>query len=101
MADDKNSERPMHSDPNEEAIDEPTTSGAQEADETAWMMKEGVSVGLISIAAVLVLALGLLQLTGLVDVLAPVADTELGQWLAFGVLVLIVLAAFGWSRVGV
>jgi len=28
MADDKDSERPMHSDPNEEAIDEPTTTGA-------------------------------------------------------------------------
>ncbi|MFB1062407.1 hypothetical protein [Natrinema sp. H-ect4] len=101
MADDKDSERPMHSDPDEEAIDEPTTSGAQEADETAWMMKEGVTIGLISIMAVLVLALGLLQGTGLVDVFAPIADTNFGQWIAFGVLVLVVIAVFAWSRVGV
>jgi len=101
MADDKDSERPMHSDPDEEAIDEPTTSGAQEADETAWMMKEGVTIGLISIMAVLVLALGLLQGTGLVDVFCTDRRHQFRQWIAFGVLVLVVIAVFAWSRVGV
>ncbi|WP_408958426.1 hypothetical protein [Natrinema sp. 74] len=101
MADDTDDKRPMHSDPDQEAIDEPTTSGAQEADETAWMMKEGVAVGLISIIAVLVLALGLLQASGLVNILAPFAAGGLLQWAAFAVLVLVVLGAFAWTRVGV
>ncbi|QLG47984.1 hypothetical protein [Natrinema halophilum] len=101
MADETDDKRPMHSEPDEQAIEEPTTSGAQEASETAWMMKEGVTIGLISIMAVLVLALGLMQGTGLVDFLAPFADTGLGQWAAFAVLVLIVVAAFVWSRRGV
>jgi hypothetical protein len=101
MADDKDSERPLHSDPDEEAIDEPTTSSAQEADETAWMMKEGITIGLIAIGAMVLLGLGLLQSTGLVDVFAPIADTGLGQWAAFAILVLVAIAVFAWSRIGV
>ena len=101
MADDKNDERPTHSDPDAEAIDEPTTSGAQEADETAWMMKEGIMIGLFAIVGVVVLALGLMQGTGLIDLFAPIADSGLWQWIGFGVLVVLVLAAFAWTRVGV
>ncbi|WP_254530594.1 hypothetical protein [Natrinema gelatinilyticum] len=101
MVDETEDKRPTHSDPDEEAIDEPTTSGAQEASETAWMMKEGVTIGLISIVVVLVLALGLLQVSGLVDLLAPFVDTELGQWAAFAILVVVVLVAFAWARRGV
>ncbi|ELY85840.1 hypothetical protein [Natrinema altunense] len=101
MADDNDSERPLHSEPDEEAIDEPTTSPAQEADETAWMLKEGVTIGLIAIGAMVVLGLGLLQGTGLVDLFAPIADTEFGQWAAFAVLVLVGIAVFVWSRLGV
>ncbi|MBZ6493961.1 hypothetical protein [Natrinema longum] len=101
MGDENDSERPLHSDPDEEAIDEPTTSSAQEADETAWMMKEGITVGLVAIGAMVLLALGLLQGTGLVDIFAPIADTGLGQWAAFGGLVLIAIAVFAWSRIGV
>ncbi|WP_254764437.1 hypothetical protein [Natrinema marinum] len=101
MADDTDDKRPMHSEPDQEAIDEPTTSGAQEADETAWMMKEGVAVGLVSIIAVLILALGLMQATGLVNVLAPFTVGGLLPWAAIGVLVLLALGAFAWTRVGV
>ncbi|ELY74042.1 hypothetical protein [Natrinema pallidum] len=101
MADDNDSERPLHSEPDEEAIDEPTTSPAQEADETAWMVKEGVTIGLIAIGAMVVLGLGLLQGTGLVDPFAPIADTEFGQWAAFAVVVLVGVAVFVWSRLGV
>ena len=102
MTDENDSQRPMHSDPDKEAIDEPTTSGAQEADETAWMMKEGVTIGLISIALVLVLALGLLQATGsAIDIFGLFIESALGQWLVVGILALAVLTAFVWSRVGV
>jgi len=101
MADDKNDERPLHSDPDEGAIDEPTTSSAQEADESAWMMKEGLTIGLIAIGAMVLLGLGLLQGSGLVDFLAPVLDSGFGQWIAIGVLALVAIALFAWSRVGV
>lgn len=101
MADENDSERPLHSDPDEEAIDEPTTSNAQEADEAAWMMKEGITVGLIAIGAMILLGLGLLQGSGLVDFFAPIADSGFGQWIALGVLALAAIALFAWSRVGV
>ncbi|WP_226006949.1 hypothetical protein [Natrinema salinisoli] len=101
MADDKDSERPTHSDPDEEAIDEPTTSSAQEADETAWMMKEGVTIGLIAIGAMIALGVGLMQASGLIDFFAPIADSGIGQWVAFGALILVGIAVFAWSRKGV
>ena len=101
MADEKDSERPLHSDPDKDAIDEPTTDSSQEADETAWMMKEGITIGLIAIVAMIVLGLGLLQASGLVQFFAPITNSALGQWAAFGVLILIVVAVFAWSRRGV
>ncbi|MGQ3413482.1 hypothetical protein ACT4ML_14605 [Natrinema sp. LN54] len=101
MADENDSERPLHSDPDEGAIDEPTTSNDQEADEAAWMMKEGITVGLIAIGAMILLGLGLLQGTGLVDFFAPIADSGFGQWIALGVLAMAAIALFAWSRVGV
>ncbi|WP_226479302.1 hypothetical protein [Natrinema amylolyticum] len=101
MANDNDSEQPLHSEPDEEAIDEPTTTNAQEADEAAWMMKEGVTIGLIAIGAMVVLGLGLLQGSGLVDFFAPIAETGFGQWAAFAVLILVGIAVFAWSRMGV
>ncbi|WP_276253825.1 hypothetical protein [Halomontanus rarus] len=87
--------------PDEQSIDEPTQNREQEASETAWMMKEGVSIGVISILALLLLALALMQFSGLIDLLSPVADTGLGQWSVFAVLALAVVALFAWSRWGV
>ncbi|WP_331232484.1 hypothetical protein [Natronorarus salvus] len=87
--------------PDEEAVEEPTTSEEQAEREATWMAKEWASIGVISILAVVLVALALLQLTGVVDLLAPIADTEIGQWSAFAVLALVVLAIFLWSRRGV
>ncbi|MFC4247471.1 hypothetical protein ACFOZ7_10740 [Natribaculum luteum] len=93
--------RPSKQEPDAEAIEEPTRDSKQEARETAWMMKEGTTIGVVSILAVLLLALALMQATGLVDLMAPLADTQLGQWGAFAALALVVAAVFAWSRWGV
>lgn len=87
--------------PDEDAIEEPTTSEEQAEREATWMMKEWTTIGTISILVLLVLVLGLMQATGLVDLVAPVADTEIGQWSVFVAIVLITLAIFVWSRKGV
>lgn len=87
--------------PDEDAIEEPTTSEEQAEREATWMMKEWTTIGTISILVLLVVVLGLMQATGLVDLVAPVADTEIGQWSVFVAIVLITLAIFVWSRKGV
>jgi polyferredoxin len=87
--------------PDEEAIEEPTTDEQQAEREATWMAKEWASIGVISILVMVLLALGLLQATGVIDLLAPIADTEIGQWGAFVVLALVVLGISLWSRRGV
>lgn len=101
MADDKDSERPLHSDPDEGAIDEPTTTSSQEADETAWMMKEGITLGLIAIGAMIALGIGLMQATGLVDFFGQIGAGGPVEWVTLGVLVIAGIALFAWSRMGV
>lgn len=87
--------------PDEDAIEEPTTSEEQAEREATWMVKEWTTIAAISILLLLVLVLGLMQATGVVDLLAPVVDTEIGQWAVFVVIALVVLAIFLWSRRGV
>jgi membrane-anchored glycerophosphoryl diester phosphodiesterase (GDPDase) len=87
--------------PDEESVEEPTTSEQQAEREATWMAKEWTSIAVVSIFLVVLVAVGLLQLTGVVDLLAPIADTEVGQWSVFVVIALVVLAIFLWSRRGV
>jgi hypothetical protein len=87
--------------PDEDAIEEPTTDTQQAEKEATWMVKEWTTIGVISILVLVILAIGLLQATGVIDLLAPIVDTETGQWSVFGALVLIVVAIFLWSRRGV
>lgn len=87
--------------PDEEEIEEPTTSEKQAEEEATWMAKEWTTIGVVSILMLVLLALALLQGTGVIDLLAPIADTELGQWSVFAVLALVVVAIFLWSRRGV
>ena len=84
--------------PDEEAIEEPTTSEDQAEQEATWMVKEWTTIGTVSILLLLILVLGLMQVTGVVDLLAPIVDTEIGQWAVFLGLALIVLVIFIWSR---
>jgi hypothetical protein len=84
--------------PEGEAVEEPTTDEEQAEKEATWMAKEWVTIATVSILGLLLFALGLMQATGLVDLLAPIVDTEGGQWLVFGVLVLGAAALFVWGR---
>lgn len=92
--------RPTEQEPDAEAIEEPTTDGEHEAAETAWMMKEGVTIGIISILAVLLLAVALMQATGVVE-LVPTGENPLFEWGAFAVLAILTIGLFAWSRRGV
>lgn len=95
------SDKLIDSDPDAEAVEEPTTSESQEADATKWMLKEAVSLGVISILMVVLLALALMQAGGVIDVMEPFADAESTQWIALAVLALAGVGVFVWSRVGV
>ncbi|WP_255168569.1 hypothetical protein [Natrononativus amylolyticus] len=85
--------------PDEEPTETPTTSREEATEEGGWMLRNWVAVAVVSVLMMLLLALGLMQWTGLVDILAPVADSEAGQWGVFAVLAIIVaaLAVWGWS----
>ncbi len=86
--------------PDEDSVEEPTTSEQQAEREATWMAKGWTSIAVVSIFLLVLVAVGLLQLTGVVDLLAPIADTGVGQWSAVVGLALAVLAVFLWSRRG-
>lgn len=85
--------------PDEEPTDKPASSREEAAEDSEWMFRNWIGVAVVSIAILLLITVGLMQGTGLIDVFAPVADSETGQWGAFAVLALIVaaLAAWGWK----
>jgi uncharacterized protein YqhQ len=87
--------------PNQEPTEKPTRDSQEAEQEGKWMARNWLGVAVISILTLLLLAVGLMQATGLIDVFAPVADSETGQWAAFGVLALIVvgIAAWSWSAI--
>lgn len=85
--------------PKEESVEEPVHSRQDAEEANAWMTKELATIGGVSIVAVLLLALGMMQATGLVE-LVPGGGTG-WEIVAFGVLVLAVAGWFAWSRRGV
>jgi len=85
--------------PEEEAVEEPVHSEQDAREANAWATKELTSIAVISIAAFLLLALGMMQFTGLVE-LSPIGGAG-GEIAAFGILVLVVAGLFAWSRRGV
>ncbi|WP_265108449.1 hypothetical protein [Halosolutus halophilus] len=89
------------SEPDREPTDKPTNTKAEAKEEDQWMIRNWVGIAAVSIFGLLLLALGMMQATGLVDVLAPFADTEAQQWGVFAVLALgvIALAGWGWSAI--
>lgn len=91
----------VDADPSEEAVEEPVTDPQDEVEEMAWTVREFTTVTVVSILALVLLAVVLLQVSGLVDFMAPLADTALGQWLALGVVAAGVAGLFLWSRHGV
>lgn len=83
--------------PDDRPTETPTTDRERAADEGAWMARNWLAVAAVSILALVVLALGLLQYTGLVNLFAPIAGTEAGQWAAFAVIALVVAGVAAWS----
>lgn len=81
----------------EEPTDTPAQSREQAEEEGAWMAQNWLRIAVISILGLWLVALGAMQATGLIDVFAPVANTEGGQWAAFGVLALLVIGIGVWS----
>ncbi|WP_254767439.1 hypothetical protein [Salinilacihabitans rarus] len=87
--------------PDEEPTEKPTNTAREAEEETAWLAQNWVGIAVVSILGLVVLVVGMMQWSGLVDVFAPVADTEGGQWAAFAALALVVLAlgVWGWRSV--
>lgn len=83
--------------PTEKPTEKPTHDSAEAEQEGQWMARNWLAIAAVSILGLLLLAVGLLQATGLVSVFAPVAETQTQQWGAFGVLVLIWVLIAGWS----
>ena len=84
-------------DQEEAPTQKPAHSAEEEAEEASFMAKHWLRIGVISILGTLLLALALLQATGLVDIMSPFVETEGGQWLVFAVLALLVIAIGLWS----
>lgn len=85
------------SDPATNAGDETSSGVVDESEQSAAMARNWVQIAAV-IAGLVLLALALLQATGLVGVLYPVAQTEGGQWLAFAILAVLVLAFGLWGK---
>ncbi|RQG93396.1 hypothetical protein [Natrarchaeobius chitinivorans] len=85
------------SEPDREPTETPTTDKQEAEKEGQRMARNWVGIAVVSILAMLLVVIALMQATGLVDVFAPVATTETQQWGAFVVLAVIVVAIAGWS----
>lgn len=84
--------------PREESVEQPTQTEQDAREETAWMAKEGIGIALISIGFVLLLALGMMQATGLADFTGESTAVQVG---VFVLLAALLLGVFAWSRRGV
>lgn len=81
---------------------ETTTTDKQEAEsEGKTMGRHWLGIAAVSILGLLLIALGLLQASGVVDVFAPIAESQTQQWGVFAALVLGWIALAGWSWRGI
>lgn len=85
------------SEPDREPTEKPTTSQEEAEAEGHWMARYWIGIAVVSIFGLLLIVIAAMQFTGVVDVFAPIADTEGQQWGVFFVLALIVLIVGGWS----
>lgn len=92
--------RLLGNEPDPEAIDEPTQDSQQEAQETYWMLKETLAIGLFSVLAVVLLAFGLMQATGLITLPEPIGNSALAQVAVFVLLGAVLVGALLWSQRG-
>ena len=81
----------------DDPTDTPTHDTEAARQEGAEMGRSWLQVAVVATFGTLLLALGLLQATGLVDLFAPIAGSEPTQWLVFVVLALVVAVVGAWS----
>ena len=81
----------------DDPTDDPTHDTEEARREGAAMGRRWLQIAAVATFATLLVALGLLQATGLVDLFAPIADSEAAQWALFAVLALVVVAVGAWS----
>lgn len=84
--------------PDEEAVEQPTRSNEDAEQAYAWMAKEWTAIALVSIGAVLLLALVLMAPTGLAEFVGGQPAVEV---VVLAVLAVALLVGFAWSRRGV
>ena len=85
------------SEPDREPTEKPTNSKQEAEEEGQWMARNWIGIAVVSIFSLLLLMLGAMQFTGVIDIFAPIAETEGQQWGVFFVLALIVIIVGGWS----
>ncbi|AEH36826.1 hypothetical protein [Halopiger xanaduensis] len=85
------------SEPDREPTKKPTNTKQEAKEEDQWMIRNWIGVAVVSIFGLLLLAVAMMQATGVMDVFGSVAETQTQQWGAFAVLALIWLALAGWS----
>ncbi|ELY40262.1 hypothetical protein [Natronorubrum tibetense] len=85
------------SEPDREPTETTTTSKQEAEEEGQWMARNWIGIAVVSIFSLLLIMLAAMQFTGLIDIFAPIAETEGQQWGVFFVLALIVIIVGGWS----
>ena len=85
------------SEPDREPTETTTTSTEEAEEEGQWMARNWIGIAVVSIFSLLLIMLAAMQFTGLIDIFAPIADTEGQQWGVFFVLALILIIVGGWS----
>ena len=85
------------SEPDREPTEKPTTSKEEAESETEWMARNWIGVAIVSILGLVLLMLGAMQATGLVDVFGPIADAEATQWGVFFLMAVALIILAGWS----
>lgn len=81
-----------HDDPDQT----PTTTEEEAREEGKELLEGGLRVALVSIAALTLAAVGLLQATGLVD-LFPFGGDWTYEWAVFVLLAIVIVAAEAWT----
>ncbi|MXV62003.1 hypothetical protein GS429_08010 [Natronorubrum sp. JWXQ-INN-674] len=85
------------SEPDREPTEKPTTSKQEAEEEGQWMARNWIGIAVVSILSLLLLVVAMMQFTGVMDVFAPIAETETQQWGVFFALAVALIILAGWS----
>ncbi len=85
------------SEPDREPTEKPTTSKEEAEREGQWMARNWIGIAVVSILTMLLVVIAAMQFTGVMDVFAPIAETETQQWGVFFALAVVLIILAGWS----